>query len=101
MNKEKSWKIRLLTASYISERVDDGAEGSGTGQGADARQGRDTWHSTDADLRPVILLFGKTEDGRSVAVKYHGFLPYLYLVEPPDSFIADMKRSKNIVSIEP
>ncbi len=48
-----SWDIRLMGASYSK------------GQG---------------DL--AIHLYGKTQDGRSVAVTYTGFEPYFYFIEP-------------------
>ncbi len=43
-----------------------------------------------------MRLFGKMKDGRSVAVKYRGFEPYFYIVEPSEDVVrileADAKR---------
>ena len=51
------WNVRLLTASYSKE--DD----------------------------VVVELFGRTDDDRSIAVRYHGFKPYFYLVTPPSGIV--------------
>jgi DNA polymerase I len=48
-----SWDIRLIGASY---------------------------KKMEGDL--AVHLYGKTQDGKSVAVKYTGFEPYFYFVEP-------------------
>lgn len=57
-----SWDIRLIGASYSK---------------------------VEGDL--AIHLFGKTQDGKSVAVKYLGFEPYFYFVEP------DSKDSQDFI----
>ena len=49
----RSWDIRLIGASY---------------------------KKMEGDL--AIHLYGKTQDGQSVAVKYIGFEPYFFFVEP-------------------
>jgi DNA polymerase I len=51
-----------------------------------------------------MRLFGKMKDGRSVAVKYRGFEPYFYIVEPSEEVIrileADSRRIKRTEECE-
>ncbi|UCE46153.1 MAG: ribonuclease H-like domain-containing protein [Methanobacteriota archaeon] len=51
-----------------------------------------------------MRLFGKMQDGRSVAVKYRGFEPYFYIVEPSDDVVkileADAKRIRRTEEVE-
>lgn len=54
-----TWDIRIFTGDYV---VEDGA--------------------------PVIELFGKTREHRSIAVRYKGFKPYFYVIAPSDE-VAD------------
>ena len=58
------WDIRLIGASY---------------------------KKLEGDL--AIHLYGKTQDGKSVAVKYFGFEPYFYVVEPPGD-VLEMLQGK-------
>jgi len=55
-----SWDIRLIQASY---------------------------KKMENDL--AIHLYGKTQDGQSVAVKYVGFEPYFFFVEPDRKEVLD------------
>ncbi|MFQ6012750.1 MAG: DNA-directed DNA polymerase [Thermoplasmata archaeon] len=48
---------------------------------------------------PVIELFGKTRDGRSITVEYRGFRPYFYAVEPPQSLLGTFKRDPEVVEL--
>ncbi len=49
-------------------------------------------------------LYGKTQDGRSVAVRYPGFEPYFFVVEPSDEVVsileADKKRIRRTEACE-
>jgi DNA polymerase I len=49
-------------------------------------------------------LYGKTQDGRSVAVRYPGFEPYFFVVEPSDDVVgileADKKRIRRTEECE-
>ncbi len=45
----------------------------------------------------VIEIFGRTADGRSIAIRYPGFLPYFYLADPPESVVEDLKRHEEYV----
>ncbi len=48
----------------------------------------------------VVELFAKTRDGKSVAARYHGFKPYFYLVEPPESLLEKLSKDPEIYGIE-
>ncbi len=64
------WNVRLLTASYSKED------------------------------EVIIELFGRTDDGRSIVVRYHGFKPYFYLVSPPSGIISELKADPMVISVE-
>jgi DNA polymerase I len=49
------WDVRILTGSYV---VEEGA--------------------------PVVELFGKTRDEKSITIRYKGFEPYFHVIEPKD-----------------
>lgn len=51
------------------------------------------------DEQPVIELFGKTRDGRSITVEYRGFRPYFYAVEPPQSLRGTFERDPEVVEL--
>lgn len=57
-----TWEVRLLNGNYRMERPQD---------------------------EPVVELYGRTRDGRSILIRNHGFLPYIYLAEPSEA-----KRSR-------
>ncbi len=48
---------------------------------------------------PVIELFGRTREGRSITVEYRGFRPYFYVVEPPQSLIGTLDRDDEVVEL--
>jgi DNA polymerase I len=57
------------------------------------------------DNKPIVRLFGKTKDGKSVCGFYKNFLPYFYVLPKPgeeESVIkfAKEKFNKNLVNIE-
>lgn len=66
----KSWNVRLLTASYSKE--DD----------------------------VVIELFGRTDNGQSITVRYQGFKPYFYLVTPPSGIVSELKADAMVISVD-
>ncbi len=49
--------------------------------------------------RPVIQLFGRTREGRSIAVEHRGFNPYFYTIEPPQSLLGYLKRDDEVVDL--
>ncbi|NOX71614.1 MAG: DNA polymerase elongation subunit [Candidatus Micrarchaeota archaeon] len=48
------------------------------------------------DGKPLIRLYGKTDDGKSVCVFYHNFLPYFYVDEVPEW----LKDDRQVIEIE-
>lgn len=48
---------------------------------------------------PVIELFGRTREGRSITVEHRGFRPYFYVVEPPQSLLGALKRDDEVVDL--
>jgi DNA polymerase, archaea type len=69
----ESWDVRMLTASY---RRDGPQE------------------------EPVIEIFGRTKDERSVTIEYWGFRPYFYCIEPTQALLSALQRDPEIVRIE-
>ncbi len=65
------WDVRLISASY--SREDDGV---------------------------VVELYGKTREGEGIVARYHGFMPYFYLVEPPESILEKFAQDPEIYKIE-
>ncbi len=49
---------------------------------------------------PVIELFGRTKDDRSITIEYWGFLPYFYTIEPTQALLSALQRDPEIVRIE-
>jgi DNA polymerase I len=66
-----SWDVRLLNASYKEE-----------GEGV------------------VVELFGKTRDDRSISIRFEGFHPYFYIVEPPKVLVDDFERDPEVRGME-
>ena len=69
----ESWDIRILTASY---RRDGPQE------------------------EPVIEIFGRTREGRSIAVEYWGFKPYFYAVRPSQVLLNYLQRDSEVLKVE-
>jgi len=72
-----SWDIRLIGASYSK---------------------------SEGDL--AIHLYGRTRDGQSVAVRYLGFEPYFYFIEPAskeslDSIVHMLESDNRVTRVEP
>lgn len=66
-----SWDVRLITASYRMEGDD-----------------------------PVIELFGKTRDKKSITILYFGFRPYFHIIDPKPDVENRLRHDGNVVSIE-
>ena len=64
-----TYDVRIITASYRREPKD----------GPESAQ------------RPVIQLFGRTREGKSIAVEYAGFKPYFFAINPSASLRAALK----------
>ncbi|MFO7618518.1 MAG: DNA polymerase domain-containing protein [Thermoplasmata archaeon] len=65
-----SWNVRILAVSYTKE--DD----------------------------VVIEMFGRTDKGKSITVRYLGFKPYFFLVTPSSGIVAELKANANVISVE-
>ena len=48
----------------------------------------------------VVELYGKTKEGKSIVGRYHGFLPYFYLVEPPAVLLEKLSEDEEIKNME-
>ena len=57
-----------------------------------------TYSKVEGDL--ALHLYGKTEDGKSVAVKYTGFEPYFFVLEPSDEVIGILGDDPRVVRLE-
>lgn len=66
-----TWDVRLISASYITEGDD-----------------------------PVIELYGKTRDKKSITLLKKGFLPYMFAIRPDESLIKQLSEDPDVVSVE-
>ncbi|MFQ5837966.1 MAG: DNA-directed DNA polymerase [Thermoplasmata archaeon] len=48
---------------------------------------------------PVIELFCRTREGKSITVEYRGFSPYFYVVEPPQSLLGALRKDGEVVDL--
>ena len=74
----EAFDVRIITASYRREPVDGPEE----------------------PQVPVIQLFGRTREGKSIAVEYSGFKPYFFVIAPPQALRGAFARDKQVVSFE-
>src|SRR5881398_971308 len=68
----EAFDVRIITASYRREPVEGPEE----------------------PQVPVIQLFGRTREGKSIAVEYSGFKPYFFVVAPPQALRGAFARDK-------
>src|SRR3989449_410936 len=73
-----SWDVRILTASYRREPTD----------------------APESIQRPVIQLFGRTREGKSIAIEYSGFRPYFYVVAPSQALRGAFSRDDQVAAFE-
>ena len=57
-----------------------------------------TYSKVEGDL--ALHLYGKTEDGKSVAVKYTGFEPYFFVLEPSEEVLGILGDDPRVVRME-
>src|SRR5213594_883368 len=74
----EAFDVRIITASYRREPVDGPEE----------------------PQVPVIQLFGRTREGKSIAVEYSGFKPYFFVVSPPQALRGAFARDKQVQAFE-
>ena len=67
------WDVRLLTASYRREGPSE---------------------------EPVIEFFGRTRDGKSIAIEFWGFQPYFYCIEPTQTLISLLKKDDEVIDVK-
>ena len=73
-----TYDVRIVTASYRREPK-DGPE--------DAQE-------------PVIQIFGRTREGKSIAIEYAGFQPYFFVQEPGQSLRGAFARDRQVQRFE-
>jgi len=49
---------------------------------------------------PVIQLYGRTREGKSIAIEYSGFRPYFYATRPPPSLVGAFKNDSGVVELK-
>ncbi|MGB9635854.1 MAG: DNA-directed DNA polymerase, partial [Thermoplasmata archaeon] len=57
-----------------------------------------SYHEENGDL--VIDLYCKTREGVSLTARVHGFLPYFYIISPPERVIEELKGEEEVVGVE-
>ena len=66
-----TWDVRLISSSFFMENDE-----------------------------PVIEIYGKTRDKKSITILKHGFRPYFYAVEPAEGLDRQLTEDPNVVSAE-
>ena len=67
----EQWDVRIFTGSYVIEGG-----------------------------RPVVELFGKTKEDKSIAMRYKGFLPYFHVIAPKDEVKQVLGENPEILGLE-
>ncbi|UCF08401.1 MAG: DNA polymerase II, partial [Thermoplasmata archaeon] len=67
----EQWDVRILTGDYV---VEDG--------------------------EPVVELFGRTREGRSIVIRFRGFKPYFHVVAPPHEVAAVLGEDPEVLGID-
>ena len=65
-----TYDVRIITASYRREPPD----------------------GPEKDQVPVIQIFGRTREGKSITIEHAGFNPYFYATRPPPSLLGAFKN---------
>lgn len=65
-----AWDVRILCSSYSSRNEE-----------------------------AVVELYGKTREGQSVTILYHGFHPYFFIIDPAESLAEQMRRDGDVVDV--
>jgi len=68
----ETWDVRLITATY--KRPDE--------------------------KTLVIEMFGKTREGRSITIRYDGFLPYFHIFGPDEQLVEALRKDRDVVKVE-
>ncbi|MDD1770428.1 MAG: DNA polymerase II [Methanomassiliicoccales archaeon] len=67
-----TWDVRLITATY----------------------------KRPSDNELVIEMFGKTSDGRSITIRYSGFLPYFHVFGASEELVAALRKDSDVVKVD-
>ncbi len=54
----------------------------------------------EKDQVPVIQLFGRTREGKSIAIEYSGFRPYFYAMRPPPTLIGAFRNDPGVLDLQ-
>jgi len=73
-----TYDVRIITASYRREPKD----------------------GPESEQRPVIQLFGRTTEGKSIAIEYSGFQPYFFATNPSPSLRGYLERDAGVARVE-
>src|SRR3989441_1948893 len=65
-----------------------------------ASYGREPGTGPEQAQLPVIQIFGRTREGKSITIEYSGFQPYFFVVEPPQSLRGAFGRDPQVVKLE-
>ena len=68
-----TWDVRILTASYRREGPQE---------------------------EPVIEIFGRTREGKSITVEHWGFKPYFYAVRPSQVLVSYFSKDSEVLKVE-
>ena len=44
-----------------------------------------------------VDLFGRAKSGQSLALRYRGFNPYFFVVNPDDSILVELKEDEEVI----
>ena len=66
------WDVRLITATY--KRPDENSL--------------------------VIEMFGKTREGRSIAIRHSGFMPYFHIFGASEELVEALKKDRDVLKVE-
>jgi len=73
-----TYDVRIITASYRREPPE----------------------GPEKDQDPVIQIFGRTREGRSIAIEYSGFKPYFYAMNPTPPLRGTFKGDSGVLALE-
>src|SRR5437867_12777150 len=73
-----TYDVRLITATYR----------------------RDPEEGPEAEQRPVIQLFGRTREGKSIAIECKGFKPYFFATNPSRPLRAMVAKDPGVDHVE-
>ncbi len=73
-----TYDVRIITASYRREPPE----------------------GPEREQEPVIQIFGRTREGKSIAIEYAGFKPYFFVVDPPPPLRTVFKQDPMVLALE-